>query len=216
MLEALLDQDTELLGDVFARYFPGCLAQFGKLQSNDGPDWQVTQNLRLAVAPVLDLMEVSGYALLLSEYHGNRALWSIVRATWERHLTDSRRLAGIVALVNFIESGFGAKPRDILRMRWQRRVEGKLEQLPREPVKDESWYIASKTKAVHASPLVRAMASRAHSLSFEGIDLFVGLYLARKPGAESLSKYWKRSSLADELADEHYDIDTPDDEEKSK
>lgn len=216
VLEALLDEDTALLQDVFTRYFVGCLAQFGKLQSNDGPDWQVTQNLRLAAAPVLDLMDVSGYALLLSEFHGNKALWSIVRSTWDRHFADGKRLAGIVALVNFVESGLGAKPRDILRTKWQRRVEDKLEQLPREPVADESWYMANETEAVHASPLVRAMASRTHALDYEGIDIFVGLYMARKPGAENLKEYWKRSSLSDELAAEQYDIDTPSDEDKAK
>ncbi|WP_152036572.1 hypothetical protein [Burkholderia pyrrocinia] len=216
LLQALLDGDTELLRDVFDRYFVGCLAEFGKLQSSEGPDWLVKQNLRIAAAPVLDLMDVSGYALLLSELHGNRALWSIVRSTWDRYFAEPQRLAGIVALVNFVESGLGATSRDILRTRWQRLVEDKLEQLPRKPVEDKSWYMTNQTEAVHPSSLVRAMASRTSSLNYEGTDIFIGLYVARNPGAKNLQEHWQRSELSDELAGEEYNVDTSDDEGQTK
>ncbi|OJA63294.1 hypothetical protein BGV70_25185 [Burkholderia ubonensis] len=212
----MLDGDIEILRDVFDRYFVGCLTEFGKLQSSDGPDWLIKQNLRIAAAPVLDLMDVSGYALLLSELHENKALWSIVRSTWDRYFAEPQRLTGIVALVNFIESGLGATPRDILRTRWQRLVEEKLELLPRTPVKDKSWYMANETEAVHPSLLVRTMASRTSSLNYDGTDIFIALYVARNPGAKNLQEHWKRSGLSDELAGEEYNVDTSDGEDQTK
>ncbi|WP_157656261.1 hypothetical protein [Burkholderia ubonensis] len=216
LLQALLDGDIEILRDVFDRYFVGCLTEFGKLQSSDGPDWLIKQNLRIAAAPVLDLMDVSGYALLLSELHENKALWSIVRSTWDRYFAEPQRLTGIVALVNFIESGLGATPRDILRTRWQRLVEEKLELLPRTPVKDKSWYMANETEAVHPSLLVRTMASRTSSLNYDGTDIFIALYVARNPGAKNLQEHWKRSGLSDELAGEEYNVDPSDGEDQTK
>ena len=76
--------------------------------------------------------------------------------------------------------------------------------------------MANETEAIHTSPLVKAVASRTHALDYEGIDIFVGLYVARKPGAENLNEYWKRTNLSDELAEEQYDIATPSDEDTAK
>lgn len=212
VLEALIDEDAELLNGIFTRYFWGCLTQFAKTQSNDGPDWLVTQNLRIASAAVLDLMDVSGYALLFSELHGNKTLWSIVCSEWNRYLADGRKTEAIVALVNFVESGLGAKPRDILRIKWQRRAEEQLVRLPRKPVIGNAWHMANKMEAVHPSHLVRIMASHINSLSHDGIDIFVALYLARKAGSESLRKHFRRRGLAAELGDQQYDSDATSDE----
>ncbi len=207
VIDALIDGDVDLLQDIFARYFVGCLTQFTKMQPKDGPDWLVTQNLRIASAAVLDLLDVSGYALLLSEFHEKKALWTIVRSTWVRYLAEAGKIGAIVALVSFVESGLGGKPHDILRTRWQRQVEGKLAHLPRRPVNDDAWYLANETEAVHSSRLVQVIASRAGALSYDGHDIFVALYLARKPGGEALLKDWQRKSLADELSDQQYDSD---------
>lgn len=212
VLEALIDEDAGLLKDIFTRYFVGCLTQFAKTPSNDGPDWLVAQNLRIASAAVLDLMDVSGYALLFSELHENKALWSIVCSAWNRYFADDRKTEAIVALVNFVESGLGAKPRDMLRIKWQRRVEDKIAQLPRKPIIDDTWYMANKMEVIHPSHLVRIMASHTNSLSYDGIDMFVALYLARKTGSESLRKHFRRSGLADELGDQEYDSYAPSDE----
>ena len=35
----------------------------------EGTDWQTQNNLKIAAAPLLDLMDISGYACLLSDYH---------------------------------------------------------------------------------------------------------------------------------------------------
>jgi hypothetical protein len=216
VLEALIGEDTDTLQDIFTRYFVGCLTQFSKMQSNDGPDWLVTQNLRIASAAVLDLMDVSGYALLLSELYEHKSLWTIVRSAWDRYLADSRKTAGLVALVNFVESGLGAKPRDILRTRWQRRIEEKLAQLPRKPLTEDTWHMARGTEVVHPSRLVQAMASSIHSLDYDGIDIFVALYLSSKAGAENLQEHWKRSGLSDKLADQHYDTGAPPGKDEGK
>lgn len=160
ILEALIDEDVDLLQDIFARYFVGCLTQFTKLQPEGGPAWLVAQNMRIASAAVLDLMDVSGYALLLSELYGNGALWTIVRSTWDRYLTETGKIEAIVALVGFVESGATGNPRDILRIRWQQRIEGALAQVPRKPVDDDAWYRANETEAMHKSRLVQVIASR--------------------------------------------------------
>ncbi|MGF6610451.1 hypothetical protein OKW45_005373 [Paraburkholderia sp. WSM4175] len=216
VLEALIGEDADLLQDIFTRYFVGCLTQFAKMQSNDGPGWLVTQNLRIASAAVLDLMDVSGYALLLSELYENKTLWTIVRSAWDRYLADSGKTAAIVALVNFVESSLGAKPRDILRTGWQRRVEKKLAQLPHKPVAGDAWYLANETEVVHPSRLVQAMASRINSLDYDGIDIFVALYLGGKAGSENLREHWKRSGLSDKLDDEQYNSDIPSHEGEEK
>ncbi|MGA4212517.1 hypothetical protein ACI2UO_11665 [Ralstonia nicotianae] len=207
VLDALIDEDIDLLQDIFARYFAGCLTQFTKMQPKDGPDWLVTQNLRIASAAVLDLMDVSGYALLLSELYGNTALWTIVCSTWNRYLTESGSIGAVVALVNFVEAGLGGKPRDILRIRWQRQVEGQLAHLPRRPVDDGVWYVMNETEPVHTSRLVRVIASRVGALNYDGSDIFVALYLARRPGGEALLHHWQRKGLADELSDQPYDFE---------
>jgi hypothetical protein len=215
VLEALLDEDVDLLQDVFTRYFVGCLTQFAKMQSNEGPEWLVTQNLRIASAAVLDLMDVSGYALLLSELSGNGTLWAIVHSIWDKYLSEVGKTEAIVALVNFFESSLGAKPRDILRTRWQRQVEEKLAKLPRKPVSGNEWYMANETKVDHPSRLVRTMASSLRSLSYQGIDIFVALYLARKAGPEKLRRHLKRSGLSDQLDDQQYDSDTTGEDEET-
>lgn len=77
--------------------------------------------LVLATDPVLDLMELSGYALIYTEL-GSGEFWGIVKRKWDRFLEDpatrEMRLNIMALAVEADVSNFFLSPRSVLRTAW--------------------------------------------------------------------------------------------------
>ena len=197
---AMCENDSEMVKALFKRYFGGSLIQFEKLRSKElGTDWQNLNNLKIAAAPLLDLMDISGYVYLLSDYHDAPLLKDPVVEAWNTYLSeesDSQLLQSLAAAVSLSESGIEIEHRSTLRHRWNRIIQEQLRDVKREEVDygTRVSYILSelKTVPVHDSPLVRVFARNLDFLFYDGIDIFIAKCVNQQEGGESLDFGWKR------------------------
>ncbi|MDH5328169.1 MAG: hypothetical protein OEZ68_22030 [Gammaproteobacteria bacterium] len=201
-LEALLTNNTDLLSKVFVTYLYGCIMRFDNLRPKAASmDWRAQQDFKIAAAPLLDLMELSGYARLMADYYGNDQIWQIVVDAWDKYFADRGEdsplplLAGVIA---FTEGAFEIPHRGVLRTNWKMRVSRQLSNVPRHEVYSRH-HIASHTVVDHDSPLIRIFSREPYGSFHDGIDIFITFYLRIKDGADQLDFGWKRRDLQESL-----------------
>ena len=200
---AMFENDCELVKTLFGRYFGGCLLQFDKLRSEEwGTDRQNLNNLKIAAAPLLDLMDMSGYVYLLSDYHDDTLLKEPVMKAWDKYLNEeqeNQRLQSLAAAVSLSESGFEMEHRGINRTRWKQMIERLMENVERQEIPHDPNRIVippePDTVAVHESALVRIFAGRSQPfpyMPYDGIDIFIAKYVRQQELGEDLDFGWRR------------------------
>ena len=160
---AMVENDCELIETIFGHYFGGSLLQFDKLRSEElGTDWQNLNNLKIAAAPLLDLMDISGYAYLLSDYHETPHLKEPIVEAWDKYLNEeqeNQRLQSLAAAASLSESGFEIEHRGINRTRWKQMIQRLLANVERQEIPPDPNRIIidpePDTVPVHESALVR-------------------------------------------------------------
>ncbi len=206
LFAAMCENEFEIVETLFQRYLGCSLLQFEKQRSKDlGTDWQNLNNLKIAAAPLLDLMDISGYVYLLSDYHNAPLLKEPIVKAWNTYLSEasgSQRLQYLARIVSFSEAGIEIEHRSTLRHRWKRIIQKQLRDVKREEVDygTRVSYILSepKTVPVHNSPLVRVFARNLDFLFHDGIDIFIAKYVRQREDGENLDFGWKRRSDLEE------------------
>ena len=198
--DALLTNDSDFFSSIFESYFYGCMKQFENLRPESSSiDWRTEQNLKIAIAPLLDLIAISGYARLMADYHHNESLWDVVITAWDEYFTvDVSKLSFFNAAISVVKSAFEISHRSILRTNWQMKIRNKLSDVSRHEVYLPD-SISSDTVIDHGSALVRIFARGRYISSYDGIDIFTALYLCTKEGAEDLDFGWSGRRLQDSL-----------------
>ena len=197
---AMVENDCKLIETLFGRYFSGSLSQFDRQRSKQmETDWQTLNNLKVAAAPLLDLMDISGYAYLLSDYHETPHLKDPIIQAWNKYLSEeleSQRLQFLAAGVSLGESGFEIEHRSINRTRWKQMIERLLRNVERQEILPDPNRITidpePDTFPVHESALVRVFARDLDHLFYDGIDIFLAKYIRQREGGENLDFGWKR------------------------
>ena len=161
MFDALLSGNADTVKALLIPCFFGCIKRFDDLKpTTDLSDWRAQQELQVALAPLLDLMDLSGYACLMADFHNKAQLWTEIKAVWDRYLDGTQgaqRAALLGAGVSLTEGTFAIPHRGLLRTRWQQRIERTLNQLPRREIYIGS-VLVSHTLVLHSSSLVRLFA----------------------------------------------------------
>ena len=204
--EVLLNNKVKLLESVFEPYLFGCLLRFDKLRPKSiSMDWQVQQEFKIAAAALLDVMDISGYARLLADYHGNEALWEKVAMAWNNYLaqkTDQSPVPLLVGVVVVTDAPLEIPHRGVLRTTWKQKIEWKLRDIPRHEVYHRG-SLGSDTIIDHESALVRIFAREPYGSLHDGIDIFIAFYLRSLDGAKDLDFGWRRRDLLDSLGREN-------------
>jgi len=209
-LDALLINDAELLKNVFKPYLVGCLIRFDSLRPKSGSiDWRAQQDFKIASAALLDAMDISGYAKLLADYHGNESLWREVAVGWDEYLTAKADLSPIPTLfaaIALTDAAFEIPHRGILRTTWLQKINQRLQDVPRHEEYHRG-YIGSDTEIDHESALVRIFAREPYGSFHNGIDIFITFYLCNLKDAKDLDFGWKRRDLQDTIERENQRTD---------
>ena len=214
--EDLLTNNVDLLSDVFGKYLYGCIMGFDNLRpKSTSMDWRAQHDFKIAAAPLLDLMELSGYARLMADYHGNDQLWQIVVDAWDKYIAERGEQSPLPLLstvIAFTEGAFEIPHRGLLRTNWHTRINYELSDVPRHEVYSRH-HIGSHTEIDHDSSLVRVFSQEPYGSSHDGIDIFIAFYLRSKDGADQLDFGWKRRDLQESLDRETRNKERTDGEE---
>ena len=200
--DALLNNNGSLLESIFEPYLHGCLLNFDSLRpKGTNTDWRAQQNFKIAAAALLDVMDVSGYAKLLSDFHGNSALWQTVTSAWDAYLAkkpEQSPLPLLAIAIALTESMFEIPHRATLRTTWQQKVRQKLAVVPRHEVFHHG-SLTSDIAIDHESALIRVFAQVPYGSFHDGIDVFIAFYLRAVEGGANLQFGARRRDLRESL-----------------
>lgn len=185
IFDQLVKQQPARIRLVVPSYFLASLNLFERLKpSMPKPDVWTEQRLHVAAAPVLDLLELSGYAKLLAELHRKDEIWIAIRSSWDVFLENTpNALPWLAAITRFGEPSMQIPHRGMLRTNWEMRVQSELGKLPRRREVYGGTGLSVHEIVEHESALVRYAGEYEF---LRGKDIFVALYLSGQPGAEDI------------------------------
>lgn len=181
---AVADCRPDRFARLFPAYFFGILGIAERVRE-EVVSWLPDQGAPWIAAPVIDLLSMCGYAMIYSELHGDRSLWTPCLDVWTRYLSDEsrQRLAFLDAAVATERNTFALHPRGVLRTSWRMRLERDLRALPRR----STTHIFEDGEIDHPSALVRLLMPTSWHLAYDALDVFVAVYLQAQTDAEGLS-----------------------------
>jgi hypothetical protein len=192
LFNSLLERRSGEVQALIKPYLAGALVLFEKMKPPT-PKFDVwtEQTLQIAAAPVLDILELSGYGKLLAELHADQQLWAAVSSVWDQFLQKNPdTLPWLAAIITGGTPRFQIPHRGLVRTNWSIRVQQELDKLPRRrSLRGGVGGIFGSDIVTHPSPLVRYSAKYRF---YKGRDIFATLYLAKQPSADGLE--WGREA----------------------
>lgn len=196
ILEAFINNDFELIESLFKPYFYSCLTFFDnqKPEGHSEFNWRDSIKIKIASAPLLDLMDLSGYGHLLSDYHNNPKIGKLILEIWDEYIQKSGiPLSGVIFSSAVVLSEMGAEiaHRSVLRQRWKQSINMIFKNIPRKKIYIPNYY-SEILLVQHNSPLVRLFAKDDFKLR-DGIDIFINSYFRQKSEFSSINFGRRRS-----------------------
>lgn len=191
LITAMYENESEQVQSLFRPYLMASLLLFDRNRPVvDQPDWRQRIDFKVAVAPLIDLMDLSGYAYLYGAYHREESIVQTVADAWNEYLdntSDEQRPLNILAgAISLTEASLELAHRSVLRSGWQRVAEHRLADLERKEVFRRGGFgLSGDEYVMHDDPLVRVFAAGRYSF-YDGIDLFLAKYLRNRPEFESV------------------------------
>lgn len=194
LVDALCSNNNDIFTKVFPLYFMASLIKSEKLKpSSNNQDWVIEHELRVAITPVIDLIDISGYAKLLSKYYNNEIYWETVKNTWnsyfENHTIEPKYFAFVIATYT---SWIGISHRSVNRIGWKQKIEGLFEKLSSKEfyrTVDGIDIFSPIIIIEHKNPLVRIFAKRGnfnHNFN-DGIDIFITYFFRKLKDSKKLN-----------------------------
>ena len=183
--------------------------QFERLRPEEVElDSQSQIDLKIAVAPLLDLMDISGYTYLFSDYHDTPRLKETITMVWDEYIDqNTKRIQFLAGAVLLTESAFESAHRSINRTRWKQIIQQRLEDVEHQEVtrSRDIPLIGSEVVIMHKSPLVRIFAKDRPFLPFDGIDIFLAKYVRQRENGKDLDFGRRRSRNVEEAIEREND-----------
>lgn len=199
---ALLSNKSNLFDSIFPSYFIGALVTVEKLQSQTA-GWQYQE--AAITSPIMDLLELSGYAILFAELHQSPSLQEACFQQWDKYLQPSmrrKRLEWFSAVISYNRGLYAITPRSVIRTNWKIKFDKLLRDFPRKspPNRLNLRSLAFMDVQIidHPSTLIRVMGGQSNNYLafFDGLDVFADLYLAKLAETEGI-----RIGLRDRVSD---------------
>jgi hypothetical protein len=205
VLEALCRNDVPVFSAVFPLFFQASIKKTTALLNPSEGDSrnEERQLVNLAMGPLFDLIELSGYANLISELHQSAEPWSIARALWDRYLLDEttgpKRMEFLTGALQMADIPALVAPGELLRTGWRMEVHRLLKGLPTTRVVHGGYGIHVEERVNHASALVRVLAREIFAGFYRGIDVFSATYFVKLAGKEAAVSELRSSNLIEAI-----------------
>jgi hypothetical protein len=182
--------------DEFARIFPklfvGVMAAHDRLQKEQeliGAD--VKAKIVFGSEPIIDILDLSGYAKIYSELYLNPKIWEVCGGTWNRYFDENKNASELakffVGVYQYRSSLFSLIPRDILRTNWQLQLNQILRE---EDLVDDFGYRGAYDEdppLEHWRPFIRAFCRNRHEPFESAVEVFLLLYVMGRPEAKGVT-----------------------------
>lgn len=188
--EAMILAKADKFKNLFPLLFVGALAAHEKLREQL-KDWQPETGLTIAIEPLMDIMELSGYAKIYSELFEIPNIWNICKTTWDEyfksHTQPNDAVKFLIKLYQYRKSLFQISPRDILRTNWQISFNNKLREMNLiDDMFSFQYYGVKESKTKHKSPLIRAICRGRYEPHISAAEVFIIIYLLKRPESKGI------------------------------
>ncbi|OYV62924.1 MAG: hypothetical protein B7X03_03745, partial [Parcubacteria group bacterium 21-58-10] len=207
--EACETNDHERLRTIFPVVFVSSLAAYELIKAKVQSWSEEESKIIYSTEPLINLLEISGYAKLYAELHQNLGLWTPVEGAWNLYLGGVEQARGIIqlfaAIVTYRDSIFKIMPREELRSNWLGRFGHKMEELGLRgfPVGGDRRRRDLETPP-HPSAVIRVISHWGGLMAFSARSVFIAVYLSVQPAAEGI-EFPDRHDLSDLIRREETD-----------
>jgi hypothetical protein len=209
VLRSLCDGDEELLKSTYKPFYYASITKFNALRPvANVVDWRYEGQVKNAIAPIIDLIEMSGYGKLMSDFHCKKDLWIVIQETWDEYLAQPDQQKAPLSKVNLtffsncislLDSGLGIPYRAVTRTGWLQQIQYRLSELPKRSPVSVGRPFYSYPKVDHESPLVRYFAKDPISVAYDGIDVFIEEYFLKRDDAKNLVFKSRQNEFAKQM-----------------
>jgi hypothetical protein len=187
--ETMISGDEDLFGKLFPPFFLIALSASDRVRKDlEGKEPEAV--LLYSFEPIKNLLEVSGWALVFSELD-SLGFWNVAKEMWDEYFsTQKEAAAGVAAFLNgmveFRQGLPSLMPGDLSRTGWKQRFAHKLRQqgLLSEHL---DFGLDDRQEAPHSSAIVRTVIRGGDFLICDPHDIFMALYLLKRPEAAGLT-----------------------------
>jgi len=196
---AMSNDNEKLFNIIYPKLFAVCLAASERIRDHF-KDQEAQTAMIYYTEPIMDLLALSGYALVYSELY-QKGFWKVTKIVWDTYFESTGKGEDIIKFITTIValrgSIYSILPGDLGRTSWQQDFSHKLREMGL--LRELSFHppFENKTKSFHLSPIIRAL-TRGRTMFFDKIeDVFLGFYIKSRPealniglphGAESFAK----------------------------
>ena len=196
--------DAEMVREIFPSFFSAAFTAQSR-SFEEMPQADTKTRILLALDPMIDLMEVSGYSIIYSQLEG-KDYDVCVRERWDAFLSslpDSRsRISALIAMPSATARIFRVPPREVARTAWKQDLQRRLRD---RGLLDGSLmyppHFGGEGGLAQASPVVRALVRRGLA-GRDAADVFLVCYLAERPESVGIKLSPRTQGFAQALARE--------------
>jgi len=202
--QSIASGNDEQFEKVFPLFFMAAMAAVLRLGAETS-GYEQRAAVAVSSDPLVDLLELSGHALIASELDAERSkLWSAARSCWdeffEKHPDASVAVKFILATVGVRDSTtlLPWTARYMERTKWQQDLSRRLRE--RGLIEDYAGFRAETYVPKHQSPIIRVIAQGGDFLFYEPKDVFLAEYLAKRAEASGMQAPRKAQDFAQSIA----------------
>jgi hypothetical protein len=181
--------DALYFQQIFKHFFSGCLFNYENLQRTT-QDWLIQRRFLALSEPLMDLFDMSGYALLYSEFHQNPQLWETCKLVWDNFINNEKwknLLITIGALYSLRKGTISITEHDVMRSQWKIDFQQRLRSLPKKYI-NKGNILGGYEVPVHPSEIISVVAGHNDMmmLHFDPDEVFIDLYLNKQIVAKDI------------------------------
>jgi hypothetical protein len=178
--DAMASGDLGLFQSLFPSFFNCCFIA-RQLVLSQKTEFDDRTLAILSTEPIMDLLELSGYAILYSQLDAkNKQIWPIAKREWDsfvRKFRSKESARQLSDMVMFRDAVFAPSQRDIIRTKWQQRFAERLRTLG---LLEAPLMGRDRELPKHGSALIRVAASHAEFSMHFARDVFIAMYLMKR------------------------------------
>ena len=188
---SLIEKDQNKFSMLFPLLFFGAIVASENLRT-ELSDRDVEVIVSIMSEPLLDLLNLSGYAKIYSELYNEPKLWEDCSSVWDGYFKRQKQedkkplLEKLIGLQEYRKNKFQIFPRDTLRTNWQLMLEHKLREMNVADDLLESSYPHQGTDKKHSSALIRALCHGRY-IHASADEVFILTYLLKLPEANGIT-----------------------------
>jgi hypothetical protein len=181
----MLNNDSNQFKAIFHKFFLFSLVKYDQLivKIDFNSHYATIQFCKYA-SPLVELLELSGYAKLLSDFHEDSSIWNEVLYSWNEYFEKdtNKTHERIVSMLNIVGKSMFFDDRSSFRNNWKSAIKQKLDTLPKQKSTSQDKYsLFSRTQyeVVHNRKIVKVVASSydEHYDGYDGMDIMFVEYL---------------------------------------